>query len=391
MSVNSVTARSTRWFNRTSGHLKPLTAAQVGARPALTLQKFRSSGIESFGRAPPVFQAPVATGTPSTHPMAIRGTAGTHRRIAERAATKALQKRALKKLAFKLIWKAVKPRPLEILSEIGRPLAMMIWNQYIDPTGFPGWGTFPTGWTSNPGTVYPGKALGSYTANGFDNVNQWSAVALNLIDQSDGTPIFGFRYWGHYDADPEPAGGPGVDWTLRTYAVPSANVAPLPYTRLRNLAVGLQASPWAVRSNIAITIRTDRRDPIDIKQNVPRKRDREDKAKPANGFIWLVLKRFADAGGETKEWTDILADASGYIKGSMMLPPELRDTGKETQAKLYWLFVVTGINSIDWEELAVLIVENEVEDRVYGALGQLSKSAAISLGMTVGPQTGLVM
>lgn len=388
MSVNSVTARSTRWFNRTSGHLRPLTAAQVGAAPAITLQKFRSSGIESFGRVQPTFAPPVATGTPSTHPLAIRGTAGTHRRIAERSAAKALQKRALKKLAFKLIWKAVRPRPLEILSELGRPLAMILWNKHIDPSGFPGWGNFPAGWTSNNGTVYPGIALGDYTANGFDNGPWGLPNVTNLIDTSDGSAIFGFRYWGHFETNPLPNGAPGDDWEVKTFAMGKAK--PLVYNRLRDLTAGLQTQPWHPRSNIGITIRTGFREPINIRQDVPRVRDRGDKVKPANKFVWLVLKAFADAGGEIKEWTDILAAASGYVKGSRMIPEDIR-FGHETQAKLYWLFVVTGINSLDWHELAVLVVENEIEDRVYGAMGQLSKAAAQNLGMTVGPQTGLVM
>lgn len=299
-------------------------------------------------------------------------------------AQNAKARRALVKLALKL----VKKKAFGIGSEALLDVLQMVYVKTLDPVGFPGWGLFPAGWTSNAGTVYPGKVIGTYTANGFDNVPNWSSVALNLIDTSDGAPIPGFRYWGHYLSNPLPNGAPGVDWPTKTV---SLGVAPrVIYRRLPDLSAPKQAR-WTSRSNIAVTIGRDVRVSEAIKNNVPPKKANDLKAKPASRFIFGVLKRFANAGGEIKEWTDIFADATGYIKGSMMLPLDLRDTGKETQAKLYWLFVVTGINFLDWEELAVLVLENEVEDRVYGFMGQLSKSAAQSLGMTVGPQTGLVM
>ncbi len=309
------------------------------------------------------------------------------------AAARKVELRALRKLAAKLLFK----KTLGVAGELGPTILEMFWKRVVDPVGFPGWGTFPTGFTSNAGTVYPGKVLGTYTANGFDN-GPWSTVVHNLIDTSDGTPIGGFRYWGHFHGTtPLPGGRPGDDWptiaqahNLTANQTRTTAQARVRY-RVHEQTAELATQPWHVRQNIGITIRTDRRDPISITQGLPRPRDRGDKAKPANLFVWGVLKAFANAGGEAKEWTDILAEASGYIKGSMMLPEDLRDTGKETQAKIYWLFVVTGINSLDWDRLAELIVENEIEDLVYGFAGQLSKSAAQSLGMTVGPQTGLVM
>lgn len=239
--------------------------------------------------------------------------------------------------------------------------------------------------------------IGSYTANGFDNADNWSSVARNLIDQSDGAPIPGFRYWGHYDANPEPAGGPGVDWPMAsTLGLPDSATLTrsqlrTKYRQLPDLATLTQTQPWHPRNNILFTIDVTHREPIRIEQNAPRKPTREQKVRPRNIFVWYVMKKFANAGGEIKEWTDILAQASGYIRGSKLLPKELRNTGKETQAKLYWVVYITGFNSIDWEELAVLTLENEVEDLLFGFAGQLSRSAAQGLGMTVGPQTGLVM
>ncbi len=365
---------------------------------------FRSTaGIESFGPIRPVWAPPLAyktAPTPSSHPLALRGTEGTHRRAAlraARAAGKRAGQAAAKRALIKLAWKLTTSK-LGIAGEIGPQILTMFWNKHIDPTGFPGWGSFPAEFTSDAGTPYPAASPGDYTANGFD-VGPWSSVVHNVVDTSDGSPIGGFRYWGHFHGStPLPAGRPGDDWEIRTYAMPTPATATRTktrsgtrYTRLVDLAPGLQTQRWHNRQNIAITIRTGFRKPIDITQNVPRKRKQDTKVLPRNKFVWLVLKKFANAGGELKEWTDIFAEASGYIKGSMMVPEELRHGDKETQAKLYWLFVVTGINSIDWHQLAVLVVENEIEDIVYGSLGQLSKAAAQNLGMTVGPQTGLVM
>lgn len=315
-------------------------------------------------------------------------------RLYRQGLKKAQQKaarRALVKLALKLLGK----KAFGIGSEAVLELSQRFYTYTLDPEGFPGWGNFPENWTSNAGTVWPGKVLGTYTANGFDKVAFWTSTALNLIDISDGSSVFGFRYWGHYESDPMPNGAPGIDWETQTQPVPEpvpvvgrAPRARTIYRKLENLSVR-SSTRWTPRSNFEVRIGPRVQKPF--RQNVPRKRALDTKAKPANQFVYLVLKRFANAGGEVKEWTDIFAEATGYIKGSMMLPERLRDTGLETQAKLYWLFVVAGLDFLDWEELAVLVLYNAAEDAVFGFMGELSKSAAQSLGMTVGPQTGLVM
>ncbi len=305
--------------------------------------------------------------------------------------TKASRK-ALAKLALKLIGK----KAGGLIGEVVIETAGIFYRRVLVPTGFPGWGSFPTGFTSNAGTPYPAASPGDYTANGFDN-GPWSTTVHNLIDTSDGSPITGFRYWGHFHGTtPLPAGRPADDWEVETLLLPkparpqSTAEARVRYRKHPEPKLQTKAAPWNPRNNISIALRVDDPNGFSIANDVVRIRDRGDKAKPKNLFVYLVLKRFANSGGEIKEWTDILAEATGYIKGSIMLPKELRDTGKETQAKLYWLFFITGINSLDWDLLAELVRYNTIEDIAFGFAGQLSKSASQSLGLTVGFQTGLL-
>ncbi len=306
-------------------------------------------------------------------------------------------KLALAKLAVKLLAK----RAGGPLGDVGIEVLGTFYRRVLVPVGFPGWGNFPDGWTSNAGTPYPAASPGDYTANGFDN-GPWSVVVHNLIDTSDGSPIGGFRYWGHFHAaNPVlvPGGLAGDDWQVETRLLPEEGPqngskttaqARVRYRQHAEPKLQTQAAPWTPRNNISITVSTGDPPGFSIANDVVRVRDRGDKAKPKNMFTYLVLKRFANSGGEFKEWVDIFAEATGYIKGSIMLPDELRDTGKETQAKIYWLFVITGINSLDWDKLAELVRYNTIEDIAFGFAGQLSKSASQSLGLTVGFQTGLL-
>lgn len=302
-------------------------------------------------------------------------------------------KKALAKLALKLIGKKAGGSIGEVVIET----AGLFYRRVLVPTGFPGWGNFPTGFTSNAGTPYPGASPGDYTANGFDN-GPWTTTVHNLIDTSDGAPVTGFRYWGHFHGTtPLPDGRSGDDWELQTEPLPEPSPkrkttaqARVRYRTHAEPKLETKAAPWHPRNNFSVTLGPGTPGGFGIAHDVPRVRDRGDKAKPQNVFTYLVLKRFANSGGELKEWTDIFAEATGYIKGSIMLPDHLRDTGKETQAKLYWLFFITGINSMDWELLQELVRYNTIEDIAFGFAGQLSKSASQSLGLTVGFQTGLV-
>lgn len=384
MTVFSVTRNSQRaWYGKTGGHLPGVRSGErlSGFKPArrpfkLDLRSHRlpGAGLSAFSKGGAITLHPT--------PGKIGAFGGI---VSVGAGSAAASKLALKRLATKLV------KPLQV-ADLLRPLATRFWTTQVTPAGFPGWGMFPDQWTSDAGAPYPGISVGDYTANGFD-VGPYGPGTENLVDFSDGD-IFGWRYWGHYpwNNNPVTAGGfPAVDWARQTLSLTSPKTGTktrsnIKYRILENLMPRLEVTPWKPTNNIAITI-TTRREPTNIKQDVPRKKDGGNKAKPASQFVYAVLKGFANALGEMREWVDILAEASHYIKGSIMIPEEIR-FGHEVQAKLYWLFVVGGINFLDWDELAVLVIENEGEDLIYGFAGKLSKFAAIHLDLTVGPQTG---
>lgn len=378
MTAHSVTARtraripSVHMLSRT-GELRFATKTRFAGAQVFVNPRF--TGISSVGGVRTAFVA-----VPSGFQGRITTAFG-------QAASRKVEQAALRKLALRLVAK----KAFGVFGEIAPTLIQSFYKRHIEPDGFPGFGNFTAGWTSNAGAPWPGIVPGDYTINGFDVSQPWGAAVPNMVDANDGD-IFGLRYWGHYDADPFLGFSPAVDWATRTTAMPRTTARPRPQTKYRqlpDLAPELQVEPWGPRKNIEVTIGTAFREPFRV--DVPRIRDRGDKAKPSNMFIWAALRGLVDAGGESKEWIDILAEASGYVKGSMMLPEELRGDAKQTQAKTYWIFFAGGLSLIDWDKLAVLIVENEIEDRIYGALGQLSKHAGRSLGLTVGPQTGLVM
>lgn len=391
-----MTVGSLTWRTRTMRHIN----VTAGPAPARLPVKFAGSPTQFASGLPRAQSKPGGPNdarrpgrvsrmaTPFADAVFTRGQRG----LGGSPAVRAAERRAL----ARLIAKAVRKKAGGPLAQAGQIVADLVWQKFGDPEGFPGWGNFPESWTSNPGAPWPGIELGDYTINGFDT-GPWSGAVHNLVDMADGD-IFGRRYWGHFHAA-EPLNAPGStargdDWPapktfVMTRTATQTRTQTL-YQKLPNLAEPLTATQGG-RGNIQIAIRIGARDPINVKRDVPRVRDRGDKATPANAFVYGMLRLLADSLGETREWVDIFAKATGYIRGSMMLPKNLRNTGNEVQAKLYWLFVVTGVNSIDWEQLAMLVVENEIEDRIYGFLGQLSKSAAQSLNLTVGPQTGLVM
>lgn len=377
MSVGAVTARSSRQsvgsfmasINLRSGTPSPGPRIFTGFRG--TTASLRPLGS---GSAMKLTQQQFSQ-------LMLTGSAGP---VVKTAASRA----ALKRLALQLLGPLGRAEPL--ISQFG----VRLFRRYVDPTGFPGWGEFPEGWTSNNGAPWPEIALGEYTANGFD-VGPYSSSAKNLVDTDDGSAIFGFRYWGHFeDAEPETEDAHGDGWPTKFYALPETitgekHSPKRQYRKLPDLSMHAQALPrWNVYQNISIAVKGGRRPRVVITNNFPRKRGDDMKTAPKNIFAYFVLKKFANIGGELKEWTDIFAEATGYIRGSMLLPDHLRNTGKETQAKLYWLFFISGINSVDWELLEELVRYNSVEDVVYGLLGRASKSASRGLGLTVGFQTG---
>lgn len=370
MTAHTVTSRF--WRGRTGGHLRPVqTLERPPALRFIRNPNFTHGGVSSFrsgfvGRMP---STALASGTPST--LAAP-------RVGASAVAEARALGAVRKLAGKLRV----PR----LGPIGFALVAgeLIWKVYLEPDNFPGFDNITAGWRKP--VVGPTYSPGDYVPNPFD-YGSFDNPPESLLDTADTIFPSWIRYWGDFGTNPYPDPGPGDNWETQTRAMPSSSPrGRVRYRRLPNLITSTQ--PWHPRSNIAFNIGTTFREPS-IQNNVSRKRNDDGKAKPANQFVFGVLKAFANAGGEAKEWLDILAEASHYHPRSKLIPREL--WGNETQKKFWWLFVAGGINFMDWDQLAVLVVENEIEDRIYGALGQLSKSAAQSLNLTVGPQTGLVM
>lgn len=275
--------------------------------------------------------------------------------------------------------------------------ASLYFRTRTEPNGFPGFDNINPGWRDPEAPN--GYVPGDYVPNAFDYGPNAPPPVRALLDIDD-VQFPDIRYWGDFGANPYPNPVPGNNWPLSPRVTPKEDEDPKnkygpAYRRLRNRARDYDPYPrWKPTDGIKIEIDPD---PVPgtkvwrVWNNPPRKRSKDPKIRPANQFVWLVLKKIANAGGEIKEYADIFAEASGYQKGSKELPERLRNKGVETQAKLWWLFFGEGLNNLDWSQLAFLIIENEIEDFVYGALGQLSKAAARNLNLTVGPQTGLVM
>lgn len=373
MSVNAVTARSHGGFvspNQTA------TIHRLGRGPvSQRVRILRRTAAQRLRRAKRVKKLPPRILRPKAFPTRV-----------PTAIQRKVAKRAILKLALKVLGKKVLGLPGEVVVEA----LQQSYKRVIKPEGFPGWGNFTASWTSDPGTPYPGAVPGDYTINGFDT-GPYGTSAKNLIDINDGD-IFGRRYWGHYEnSNPLPNGRPADDWATEFDLFKETPVRPrVEYRKLRDLAPLPALARWTPRSGFSVSMNTKTGN-VGIRIDPKRIRDRDPKVKPKSQFIYAVLRGLANSGGEFKEWVDIFADASMYIKGSLLLPEHLRNTGKETQAKIYWLFFIDGVNGIDFDHLARLVRENVVEDLAYGALGQLSKYAAVHLNLTVGPQTGLVM
>lgn len=316
--------------------------------------------------------------------------------VSTRAATTVVQRVATLKIAKLVVGQVLKSTPLTIAaSEVG----YYLFNKVVEPAGFPGFDAITAGWRK---PLYTG-AIGSYAPNSFDH-GAFNNPPESLLDTND-IVNFTIRYWGDFGTNPYPNAVPGINWPLVPVIYPMSPPVPTPaqiprvyprYRPQRDLSPRTRTRPrWRPNNNIAITIRIpgpSRRvgSDVTIRNNLPRMRARDDKAKPANQFVYAVLKGLANTMGETKEWIDILAEAAGYKPGIEGFPLSVWG-GNQTAAKAAWLFYADGINGIDWGLLQQLVRENEVEDFLIGIAGRMSKSAARSLGLTVGPQTGLVM
>ncbi len=276
-----------------------------------------------------------------------------------------------------------------------------LYSKVVAPDGFPGFDNINEGWRDPEAPN--GKSPGDYVGNLFDIGPNAPPPSRVLLDADD-TVGFSIRYWGDFGADPYPTPLPGTNWPTKPIWLPNPDAAPQvrprpAYRPLRDLSPKRNQSRRRQgrfnRSNFMIRIdlhgvRGRKAPELTFRENVPNKRDRSDKAAPANQFIYFVLLELANALGEVKEWTDILAEAAGYRRGEHSGPASIQ-RGHETVAKAWWLFVDGGINNIDFGALAVLVVENEAEDRLFGFFGRLGKAASRSLGLTVGVQAGPVI
>ncbi len=330
--------------------------------------------------------------------------------------------------------------PLPVAVIIG---AWMYYNRKVAPEGFPGFDDITAGWRVP--VVGPDFAPGDYVPNPFDH-GAFNNPPESLLDTDDIQFPTGIRYWGDFDVEPYPDARPGLNWPTVPAFAPAE--APLPMARPGAIAPPIVVPPFsgggrlrynvpltfdgrdliideALVNNVSITIgipgRSSEAGSIAIRTNFPRKRPgpqrkkkrtREKKAKPKSALGFFILKRIANIGGEIKEWIDILAAATDYDGFSIRyaagfrpftggdpgsgtaggdFPEWIDDGGHETLRKAWYLFEMGAFNHLDEEHLAVLIIENEIEDAIFGAIGQLSKSAGRNLGLTFGPQTGLAI
>lgn len=306
------------------------------------------------------------------------------------------QKVAVRKMAALLVQSVLRaPSLFPIATTVG----WLVFNEVRPPAAFPGFEQITPGWRAPPiGDTY---SPGDYVPNPFDH-GAFDNPPESLLDTDDVIFPTGIRYWGDFLTNPYPFPLPAINWPIipRPWFKPDPKPQYRPrYNPRPDLSPQVRARlrpRWRPRSNMRISFRINPRPGqrkgtgVEVKFDVPRKRTLDDKAKPANQFVYAVLKQLANTMGETKEWIDILAEAAGYRSGSKTIPEPIR-RGRETVAKAYYLFVNGGIVNIDFETLGVLVIENEIEDFLIGIAGRMSKSAARSLGLTVGPQTGLVL
>jgi len=104
-----------------------------------------------------------------------------------------------------------------------------------------------------------------------------------------------------------------------------------------------------------------------------------------NSRALMFVKGVHDTVGETAEWATIISEAAGmrpsdYVRGVSKFENEIK-----------WLLISGGILSIDVSELIPLIIENQIEDFLFGLAGQAGKEASIQLNLTLGIQRGLAL
>jgi len=348
MTVNAVTARQ-RGGSR--------TAANINFRP-------RSASITPL------------------RPTVVRPT-----RIPQAVSLKGLVKPA-QRIGLKRLARLLAPE-LALALPIATELGTKFYRNYVEPGSFPGFAAIDSAFLPDAQGAYPGIVPGNYTLNGFGQVPNNTGTFHLHVDQSDGSAIFGFRYWGHYDPATNPFTGsnPADDWDQQTLPFPETLPMNAP-RKLPDLAEHVSPSLEPVLNNISITFSAPAgRKGVDvtIKENEPSVRDRGTKNSPSTPFVFQVIRKVIGSVTETLDFIQALAEASDYHPDSMIIPDDIVG---ETNKKLWWLFAAGGINHVDFNELATKVIENEIEDRIYATAGKLSKYAAQHLDLTVGPQTG---
>lgn len=413
MSVGMVTARSHQGLPLNIG-ARPSSASVTKLRVSTKASRMRKAARRQKAR-----WSKSTTRSIGRVKSAERGARIVRTRIPAAVSTRGIQtlaqRAALKDIAKLVVGAALRSNiaTLATLQTLG-----FLYSITVQPDNFPGFDAINPGWrwpsVAGPPFFDP---IGSYAPN-FLDVGPWrdDPAPRSLLDTNDvGPPPFGLgiRYWGDFGTNPYPDEVPGVNWPRKARYMPETLPAPVPaiapalqpanrfsrkYRKTEDLSRKTRPRPrWRPNRNMRITINlrpTRGARPgttVRTRSDVARIRGDDDgKAKPANQFVYAVLKELANAMGETKEWIDILAEASGYDRRTRVVPSGI-DKGHETAAKAYWLFVGQGVNNIDWGELQRLVRENAVEDFLIGIAGRMSKSAARSLGLTVGPMTGLAL
>lgn len=381
--MNVPTYKTTAWL----ANARPLPSGAPGVPSFMTAGQPTGPGSSPRGGRGPLR---AIGGRGYFRPQAIRLPARLSRTDAQAARAAA---RALRPMVRRILARVLGP-----LGLVAPDIGLFLWRRVTAPDGFPGFDNIVQGWTNFDGVdphTGPYPEPGTYVDD-FAPASDWSQTVDQLLDQSDQIPLtFKYRYWGHMHAgdpyvDPDVQ---GTNWPVVTAAVPMLQPQPVGkpvrYNRPADLSGVVGPPPPGARNffmeagpGVPGGVRGGKDHPS-RRPRLRRHQERETKVRfgPVLSFLW----HGANALGELVEWLDILAEASEFHRDSLIIPEDLRGTHA---AKLWWLFEAGGIKHLDLGLLSELILENEVEDSIYGALGQLSGHTARNFHLTVGPQTG---
>lgn len=298
---------------------------------------------------------------------------------------------AAKRLApmLRAYLRALSPLAPFLLSE---PAQDFIWNEVTAPKNFPGWGNINPSYTREHDDANHNIVIspGQKAPNGFSHGSYSPGILRDgLLDLSDGSAISGYRYWGHFHALPaaphtlEPKPN-AEDWPSATRVVPGTAPQVNP-ARSPNLAQLL--NPFPFPNTFTLVIPANGKPALKAQAVSARPPQHVLEGKASVHRAVAIMVGVANAGGGLVEFLDIMAEASEYHPDSMMRSPGLSPLA----AKAEYLFLQGGLNHIDGDLLFELLIENEVEDRIYGTVGRMSAKGSRQLRITYGAQTGLVL